>query len=151
MPIARPDIHTPFLIDLSWFEKNSRDFREEMQAALCEECRARYPDPMQARAVDRVHPTTGEVAQVDALWESIIDHCAHRADYLSPTTPLTAAILRALLGNGNQPLSSEQLYQRIKKNSAEGILRMLSKGTDIEFVVPAEEKKRVGDAECVSG
>ncbi len=135
MPIARTDIHTPFHIDLTWFEKNSRDLREEMHAALCTECRARYPDPAQAVVVDRIHPVTGEVARVDALWESIVDHCAARPEYITPTTPLTTAISRALLANGNQPMSSEQLYQRIRKNSAEGILRMLSKGTDVEFVV----------------
>ncbi len=140
MPIARPDIHTLYNIDLNWFEKNARDFRGDMHGALCDECRARYPDPNVARIVDRVHPVTAEIVKTDALWECVIDHCARRADYITPATPLTSAIFRALLANGNQPLSPEQLYQRIRKNSAEGILRVLDKGTDVEFVVPAEGK-----------
>ena len=114
--------------------------REALHEALCDECRARYPDPAPVVVVDRIHPVTGEIARVDALWESIVDHCAARPDYITPATPLTSAITRALLANGNQPMSSEQLYQRIRKNSAEGILRVLSKGSDIEFVVQADAK-----------
>ncbi|MBI3538151.1 MAG: hypothetical protein HY070_11425 [Chloroflexi bacterium] len=142
MPIPRPDIHTLYQIDLAWFENNNRDFRSELHSALCEECRARYPDASEKRAIDRVHPTTAEISRVDALWESVVDHCALRADYIAPTTPMTIAIPRALFANGNQPMSSEQLYQRIRKNSAEGILRVLNKGTDIEFMVQAENAKK---------
>ena len=140
-PVARTDIHSLYQIDPQWL-KDSQSSRKEIHAALCEECRARYPDPEDAvRVVDRVNPLTGEVTRVDALWESLVDHCARRADYIASTTPLSTAIFRALLANGNRPMSSEQLYQRIRKNSADGILRVLNKGVDIEFVVPAEVSK----------
>jgi hypothetical protein len=139
-PVARPDTKTLFYIDLTWFEKNGRDLREALHEALCDECRVRYPAPGDVRVVDRVHPRTGEVTRVDALWESIVDHCALKPGFVTPATPLTAGIFRALLANGNQPMSSEQLQKRIGKSSAGSILKLLM-GSEIENgVVPYEAK-----------
>ncbi len=138
-PVVRPDTKTLFHVDLTWFERNGRDLREAMHEALCSECRTRYPTPADARVVDRVHPQTAEVTRVDALWESIVDHCAFQPGYITPATPLTAAIFRALLANGNQPMSSEQLQKRAGKSSAAAILKLLM-GSEIENgVVPFEE------------
>ncbi len=141
--IVRPDTNTLFHIELNWFEKNGRDMREEMYDALCDECRTRYPTP-EPRTVDRIHPDTGEVSRVDALWESIADHCGLKPGYITPTLPLTTAIFRALLANGNQPMSPEQLYRRIGKSNPTGILRLLM-GNEIENgVVPVRAGKAQG-------
>ena len=111
-----------------------------MHATLCDECRAVYPTPADARIVDRVSPQTGEVTRVDALWECLADHCGRQPEFITPATPLTTAIFRALLANGNQPMSPEQLHKRIGKSNAAGILRVLL-GAQIENgVVPFEEK-----------
>ena len=131
VPIARPDTNTLFHIDPDWFERNGRDFRSEMYGALCDECRTYYPSPAEARTVDRIHPQTGEVMRVDALWECVADHCGLRPGYITPATPLTTAIFRALLANGNNPMSPEQLYRRVGKSSAAGILKLLM-GAEIE-------------------
>ncbi|MDE3088757.1 MAG: hypothetical protein KGJ80_05175 [Chloroflexota bacterium] len=139
-PVVRPDTKTLFHIDLTWFEKNGRDLREAMHEALCDECRARYPTLADVRVIDRVNPQTAEVTRVDALWESIADHCAQKTSFITPATPLTTAIFRALLANGNQPLSSEQLQKRVGKSSASAILKLLM-GSDIENgVLPVEPK-----------
>ncbi|MEW5718147.1 MAG: hypothetical protein AB1817_05955 [Chloroflexota bacterium] len=138
-PIVRPDTNTLFHIDPTWFEKNGRDLREEMHAALCEECRAIYPTPADARVVDRVNPQTGEVTRVDALWECLADHCGRKPEYITPATPLMSAIFRALLANGNKPMSSEQLHKRVGKSNAAGILRVLL-SADIENGVVLFEK-----------
>ena len=138
VPVVRPDTKTLFHIDLDWFKANSRDVHELLYEALCDECRARYPSPADARVVDRVHPQTGEVTRADALWESIVDHCALKPGFITPATPLTTAIFRALLANGNQPLSSEQLQKRVGKSSSSAILKLLM-GSEIQNgVVPVE-------------
>jgi hypothetical protein len=138
--MARPDTTTLFHIDLNWFEKNGRDFREELHAVLCGECRARYPTPADAGVVDRVHPTTAEIARVDALWESIADHCGLEPGFIAPSTPLTTAIFRALLANGNQPMTPEQLHKRIGKSNAAGILKLLM-GSEVEHGIALFEKQ----------
>jgi hypothetical protein len=138
-PVARPDTKTLFHIDPTWFEKNGRDLRAEMHAALCDECRALYPTPTEVRLVDRVHPQTAQVARLDALWECLADHCAHQSQFIAPTTPLITAIFRALLANGNNPMSPEQLHKSVRKSNPPSILRVLL-GAEIENgVVPFEE------------
>jgi hypothetical protein len=139
-PAVRPDTKTLFHIDLDWFPKNGRDLREEMHATLCAECRAVYPTPADMREVDRVDPSTAQVTRVDALWECLTDHCAFKPEFIAPTTPLTVAIFRALLANSNVPMSPEDLFKRIGKSNAAGILRVLM-GAEIENgVVPADSK-----------
>lgn len=137
-PVVRLNTQTPFHIDPQWFIENGRDLREELHALLCDDCRAQYPTPADAHVVDRVNPQTGQVTRVDALWECLADHCGLRADYITPATPLTAAIFRALAANGNQPLSAEELHRRIRKSNPAGILRVLM-GAHIENgIVPFE-------------
>jgi hypothetical protein len=139
-PITRPDVHTPFHIDLEWFERNGRDLRSELYDALCEECRALYPSPEQVRLVDRIDPQTGEVSRVDALWECLAEECGTKPGYIPPTMPLTTAIFRALLANGNRPMTPEQLHQRIGKSNPTSILRVLMGSEIVNGIVPATEK-----------
>lgn len=140
-PIARPDTQTPFYIDSAWFDTNGRDLRSEMHSALCDECRARYPSPSDARPVDRISPLTGEVTRVDALWESVADHCGLKPTYITAATPLTMAIFRALVANGNQPMTPEQLHRRIGKSNPSSILRVLMGGEIENGVVPYNGKQ----------
>jgi len=139
-PVARPDTKTLFHIDPGWFEKSGRDLRDEMHSALCDECRAVYPTPADARPVDRVEPQTAEVTRVDALWECLADHCGRQPGFITLATPLTTAIFRALLTNGNNPMSPEQLHKHIGKSNPAAILRLLL-GAEIQNgIVPVGEE-----------
>jgi hypothetical protein len=124
-PVIRPDVNTKFHIDLDWWQKSGRDIRVEVYNALCLESRASVPPPEEIRAVDWIDPQTGEVTRVDILWDTLMGHCAHQHDYVTSTMPLTRAILRVLLANGNQPLSATELHQRIRKGTPQSILRVL--------------------------
>ncbi len=139
-PVGRIDIHTPFHIDPEWIQANEQSLREEMYAALCDECRALYPSAEDSRLVDRVNAVTGEVSQMDALWECIADHCGQKPGYIQPTTLLTMAILRAFWANGNQPLSAEQLHKRIGKSSPDAILKVLRRVEIENGIVPVNGK-----------
>ncbi len=139
-PVGRPDIHTLYHIDPEWIRANEQSLRDEMYAALCGECRAIYPSPEESRPVDRIHPATGEVTQMDALWECITDHCGQKPGYITPTTVLTMAILRAFWANGNQPLSAEQLHKRIGKSTPEAILKLLQRVEIENGIVPVNGK-----------
>jgi hypothetical protein len=123
--LLRPDIHTEFHIDLGWWERMGRDFRLYLRDALCPECREAYADLTEVQEVDWVAPDTAEVRRLDKLWVRILDCCSQKVDYINPGTPLAAAIFRALLANGNRPLSPVELYERIGKSTPQTILRIL--------------------------
>ena len=90
--------------------------------------------------VDRIHPQTAQVTRVDALLECLADHCGLQAGFITATTPLTTAIFRALLSNGNTPMTPEQLHKRIGNSNPMGILKVLM-GAEIENgIVPFEKK-----------
>jgi hypothetical protein len=136
MTISRRDTKTQFHIDLDWFGKNNLDMREEMYESFCDECRGYYPTLESTRAVDRVNPQTAEVTRVDALWECLVDHCGTLPTFITPALPIRTAIFRAFLAAANQPMSSEQLYRRIGKSNAAGILKMLTSGDVEDGIVP---------------
>lgn len=132
--LLRPDIHTGFHIDLGWWERMGRDVRLYLHDALCPECREMYADHEEAREVDWVAPDTAEVMRLDELWVRILSCCSQKADYITPTTPLAAAVFRALLANGNRPLSPVELRERIGKSNPRTILRILVSRTHYGIV-----------------
>lgn len=124
MPVARLTTKSKFQIDVSYWEKQGRDFRGELYDALCDECKGLYA-PEDRRMVDHVHPETGEVIRMDVLLDCASDVCAENTDYIDPRMPLTRSIFRALIAAGNLPQSPEEIYTRIKKGSPQVILKEL--------------------------
>ncbi len=137
--MPRLDVHTKFYIDLDYWKSQGRDFREQLYDELCEDCK-RNNTLEERREVDRVDPVTGEVQRWDALWECVTDECGHLPDFVSPKMPLTRAIFRALIGNGNQPMSAAELHKRIGKGSPQVILKeLLSAEMELEGITPVEK------------
>ena len=75
--------------------------------------------------VDWIDPDTAEVARVDALWQSLRTHCSQRPDFIGDNTPLTDAVFRVFLTNGNEPLSAVELQEILGRYTPETILRTL--------------------------
>ncbi len=128
MRALRPTVDTKFYIDLSWWEKQNRDIRVYMLDQLCPECRESVGSSSQEKLVDMVDPDTGEVLEVDAVWEAIRACCSLRPAYITADTPLLDSIFRLFLANGNKPLSVLQIYERLNRRPPETILRVLTKG-----------------------
>ncbi len=124
MPVGRLTTKSKFYIDVNHWERQGRDFRQEVYDALCEECRALYPLE-EKRVVDHIDPITGEVTRMDALLDCASDVCTHSSDYLNPRMPLTRSIFRAFIAAGNQPQSAEEIFARINKGSPQIILKEL--------------------------
>ena len=43
----------------------------------------------------------------------IVEHCADTSDYLLPDTPLKEAVFRMMLASGNQPVTAEEISQKL--------------------------------------
>ena len=121
----KPDLETKFHIDSDWWEREGRDLRVYLQSHLCSECKVIYTNHRGSAEVDWIDPDTAEVTRVDALWQSLRTHCSKRPDFITENTPLTDAVFRVFLANGNQPLSATELHEILGRRTPKTILRTL--------------------------
>jgi hypothetical protein len=123
--LLKPDLETKFHIDFDWWERKGRDLRVYLQSHLCPDCKVIYANHRGSEEVDWIDPETAEVTRVDALWQSLRTHCSQRPDFIGENTPLTDAVFRVFLANGNAPLSATELYEILGRPAPEIILRTL--------------------------
>ena len=122
---VKPTLATKFHIDFDWWQKQARSLRVYLFSHLCVACAARYADSA-PHPMDWVDPYTGEVKQVDVLWDVIRDCCSHQDDFTTPQTPLAVAALLTFIANDNMPLTPVELHETISvSRSPEIILRTL--------------------------
>jgi hypothetical protein len=139
---ATADVNTPFHINLDWWDTRGRNLGRFLVEILGDDKAATDGgDPL-----DYIHPETAEVRQLDPLWVQVLINRAHKPDYITSSTPLTNAVLRALIENLNQPMTPTQLYRRINRTSPEVLLRVLRTARAQYGIVPAghqpKRKKR---------
>lgn len=135
MPVARLTTKSKFKIDVAYWDKQGRNFRQEVYDALCDECKSMF-SPDEYVEVDHVDPVTAEVVRMDALLDCAGDVCANSSDFVNPRMPLTRSIFRAFLAAGNAPQSAEDIFARIKKGSPQVILKeLLSSQMEDEGIV----------------
>ncbi|MCL7454648.1 MAG: hypothetical protein M8467_16535 [Anaerolineae bacterium] len=141
---VRPTLNTKFHIDRDWWEEKGRNFRVHLLSHLCSECQQRYQDYQETELIDWIDASTGEVAQVDGLWHSLRVCCSLKPDYVNELTPMTTAIFRVFLANGNEPLTPIELSQELNR-PAETILRTIGGFQVYHGIkpVPEEEVRRV--------
>ncbi len=111
----RPTLDTLFHIDYGWWEKGDRDLRVYLRSHLCAEHRAQYADA-QTDLIDWVDPNTAEVTRMDGLVLVMRTHCVLKPDFIADFTSIVDAAFRIFLTNGNQPLDSRQLAERIHRD-----------------------------------
>lgn len=138
--MSRLDVNSKFYIDLDYWRTQGRDFRRLLYDEICEECRSLY-SLEEPRQVDRVDPITGEIVKWDALWECAVDKCGREADFVNPKMPMTRAIFRAFIANGNAALSPVELHGRIGKGTPQMILKeLLSPDMELDGFTPAAKQ-----------
>ena len=121
---VRPKVDTKFHIDFDWWDEQGHNFRVSLLSHLCTECQERYRDFTEAELVDWIDAETAEVTQVDGLWHSLRTCCSMKPDYVGEHTPLTTGVFRTFLANGNEPLTPEELQERLHR-PADTILRTI--------------------------
>ncbi len=137
----RPDVNTKFHIDLDWWAKEGRNLRVFLHSQLCSECQAVYTTHKGTELIDWVDPDTAEVRQVDGLWHTLRTHCSLLPDYINERTPLTTAVFRVFLANGNTPLSPVELSGIIGRQRPDVILRTISGKQIYEGIKPVSADK----------
>ena len=135
----KPTVDTKYHIDFDWWEERGRNFRVHLQSHLCPECQTRYKDYQEADLVDWIDEDTADVTQVDGLWHSLRTCCSLKTEYIAEHTPLTTAVFRVFLANGNVPLSSLELQERLRR-PADTILRTIGGFQVYSGIKPAGDK-----------
>ena len=135
----RPTVDTKFRIDFDWWEEKERNFRLHLLSHLCSDCQSRYRDHREAELIDWVDADTAEVTKVDGLWHSLRICCSQRPDYIDELTPLTTAVFRTFLANGNEPLSPVELQDRLRR-PADTILRTIGGVRVYHGIKPVKDK-----------
>jgi hypothetical protein len=123
--LLRPTLDTKYHIDYSFWERSDRDLDVYLRSHLCSEHQESYADLATDAKVDSVDPDTGEVSRVNGIEHVLRTHCSRQPDYLTPQTSLVNGIFRVFLANGNEPLSPQELGDRLGR-PARMILRTLS-------------------------
>jgi hypothetical protein len=141
---TRPTLNTAFHIDFDWWAEDKRDLRLHLHQHLCPDCRDLFTSHLGSETVDWIDPETAEVKAVDGLWHALRTHCSSRPDYITDATPLTDAVFRTFLANGNEPLTPAELGSALNRRP-NVILRVL--GTErvydgIRPVSPEDDRKR---------
>jgi len=92
--------------------------------------------------MDYIDPATAEVYCMDPLWVRILTDCARRPNYITPSTPLTNAVLRALIENLNRPMTVVQLHRRINRSTPDTLLKLMRTARVEYGIVPASDGQR---------
>jgi hypothetical protein len=135
----RPTLDTRFHIDMSWWDEHGRDIRVYMRDLLCEECRQALDALPADQPIDSVDPESGEVHQVDALWDTVQTCCAGKPGYVGADTPIVDAVFRLLIANGNKPTSMRELHGVVDRRPPETLLRTLTAGEVYLGIKPYRE------------
>jgi hypothetical protein len=136
--LVKPTIHTCFHIDFDWWSQSDRDWRVYLQSLLCPEHQNTFSDFHEDMTVDWVDQQTAEVHPVDGLQHVLITHCAKEKGFITDRTTLVDAVFRLFMANGNAPMTTAQLGERLGR-SPEMILKTLTGGRVYRGIRPCPE------------
>lgn len=137
--LAKPTLQTKYHIDFDWWSQSDRDWRVYLLGLLCDEHQQAFKEIPDGEKVDFVDPQTAEIQQVDGVQHVLISHCAQQPGFLDPHTAMVDAVFRVFLSNGNTPLSSQELGDRLGRDP-KTIMRTLSGVRVYRGLRPVPEK-----------
>ena len=132
---VRTSTETRFYIDMDWWVHENRNFRRFL-AEILDDADA---DLAGDEPMDYIDATTAEVYRLDPLWVRVLTDRATRDDFITPSTPLAVAVLRALLENLNRPMTVVQLHRRINRSTPQTLLRLMRTTRAQYGIVPVAE------------
>ena len=106
--LIKPSVETKFYIDYDWWEHSRDDLQVYLLTHLPQEQQQALQHRDLHEVFDYVHPETGEVFQLDTLGLAIKES-SKGEDFIGEGIGLIDSVFRALLVNGNQPLSALEL------------------------------------------
>lgn len=123
--LLRPTLETKFHIDYDLWQQADREVEVFLRDYLCPEHQQALDAGDEELTFDFVDPETAEVRRIGGIQQVLMSHCARQPGYVRSDNTLVDSVFRILLANGNSPISSNELSQRLGR-PAQTILRTLS-------------------------
>jgi hypothetical protein len=93
---------TRWAIDLKWMQLNNRSLSVLARDALCPKCQKKLKvDVSEAKAADLLKATQS--------------CCSRAQDFIKSNLPVQESIFRIFLANGNQPLTLDEVNERLSQ------------------------------------
>jgi len=89
-------------IDLDWYQRNNRSILVLAQDYLCANCRKQLD-------------AEGKEFTEAELLSTIKDCCSHAPEFITGRLPILESIFRFFLGNGNQPITLDELGEQLSE------------------------------------
>ncbi|HUN22325.1 MAG TPA: hypothetical protein PK299_04240 [Anaerolineales bacterium] len=136
--LAKPTPDTPFHIDVSWWDGQIRDFHSELRE-LAHKFGLEIPESARHETIDSIDPLTAQVTTISALQYLVQTQCGNHPEFVNGNMSLVDAVFRALLKNGNHPMTPLQLAESIgRPNQVDTILRTLGSRQVYKGIRPIE-------------
>jgi hypothetical protein len=123
--LAKPTLETKFHIDFEWWVREGRELRVDVAKHLRPEFHDSLGSHGSGQTIDAIDPETAEVRPVDEMQYALRTLTRPLEEFLTEHTTLVDAVFHVFLANGNQPLSPNDLSERINR-PAQTILRTLA-------------------------
>ncbi len=121
----KPTLKTKFHIDFNWWAQPKKNLRRVLLSHGCDAVQPLAAENATPQMMDWVDPETGQVFEIDQLWQAIRQHCADDSEFIPESLALTASIFRLFLVNDNAPLTPVEIEQQLGKRDARTILRTI--------------------------
>lgn len=121
--LKRPTAETKFSIDYDWWERSDLDLKTYLttRLSLGEEVNL----DIDVAEVDLIDSVTGEVHRVDGFQYVVQAYFSQLPADFATRTSLVDAVFCILLANANQPMSAQEIADRVER-SVDTILRTLA-------------------------
>lgn len=114
--LKRPTEDTRFYIDYDWWERSNLDLKTYLYTRLNVDEDLQLDTEIDK--VDLVDPRTGEVRQVDGFQYVLQTYFSQLPEDFTTRTSLVDAAFCVLLANANQPMSAQEIAQRLQRPPA---------------------------------
>lgn len=111
--LKRATEDTKFYVDYEWWEKSDLDLKTYLFTRLPIEEDAHLE--IETDLVDLVDPETGEVYRVDGFQYIVKTYFNQLPEDFATRTSLVDAVFCVLLANANQPMSAQEIANRVNR------------------------------------
>ena len=131
--LKRVNADTRFYVDYEWWNESNIDLKTYLFTRLGIGQDA--DSDSEIDEVDMVDPSTGEVRRVDGFQYMIQSYFAELPEDFFTQTSFVDAVFCVLLANANQPLSANEIAERVEK-PVDMVIRTLGGSTIYQGIKP---------------